>query len=167
MHREFQFLLDKAGKVNKAAKERSKIDAADADLLDITQLELYKQYNPELPQQPATDVVVLGQPPEDVVAEVGEEEAAEEQTEEELGDSLTAAFQRDLQESNLPLDWTADDYQVELDIGLQYDLEAAIGAGEYVTVEAEPEIPAFGDDDGGITEQDPAALFALLTQSRG
>ncbi|KAL0032647.1 hypothetical protein WJX77_012673 [Trebouxia sp. C0004] len=127
--------------------------------------DLYKRYNQELPTQSsaAADVIVLDDvPPTD---DANEEDTALQQTEDELEASLTAAMHMDLTQSHLPLDWAADSYQCQLDIELQYDLEAAVWDGQYITLEAEPEIPVFGNDEEAIGDVNHTALYARLTQS--
>ncbi|DBA92417.1 TPA: hypothetical protein ACH3X1_002655 [Trebouxia sp. C0004] len=136
----------------KPRKESSKVHAADAAQLDHTTLQRYQLLNPELPAQLASpDVVVIDAPPEDHLAEVAVEEAAEEQTDEELESSLTAAVERRKHEVlTLPAWWTGE-FQKCLDIEVQYDLDASIWHGEYVTVQPEPDIPAFGQQEEAVS----------------
>ncbi|DBA74410.1 TPA: hypothetical protein ACH3X1_011165 [Trebouxia sp. C0004] len=84
----FHTAADKAAKPD---KQQRKVDATDAGALNITTLDLYKRYNPELPTQScaAADVIVLDDvPPTD---DANEEDTALQQSEEELEASLTAA----------------------------------------------------------------------------
>ncbi len=51
-----------------------------------------------------------------------------------------------------------------LDIELQYDLDAAVWEGEHVTVQPEPDIPAFGNDEEAISmDVDRDELYRRLS----
>ena len=153
----------------KPRKESSKIDAADADQLDHTALQRYQLLNPQLPAHQASeqgpDVIVLEGPPEDHVAEVAADEAPEEQTEEELVSSLTAALECEKKEQPTLPDWWTGKFQAQLNIEMQYDLNATVWEGEYVTVQAEPKIPAFGNEEDAVCmDVDRDELYRRLSR---
>ena len=55
--------------------------------------------------------------------------------------------------------------QMMLNIDLEYDPDPAIWEGEYVTMDAAPEIPALGQEDDAVQlDVDHDDLFAKLTQ---
>ena len=67
---------------------------------------------------------MLDGPPEDAVAELGDDEAAQEQTEEELEMLLYSAREREAaQKLTLPT-WWKPTFQLHLDIQMQYNLTA-------------------------------------------
>ena len=95
-----------------------------------TSLAQYIVKQSQLPSQLPKDVIVLDGPPEDAVVELGDDEAAQEQTEdlpEELENSsrlLHSACEREAAEKlTLPTWWTPT-FQLHLDIQMQYDLTA-------------------------------------------
>ena len=73
---------------------------------------------------------MLDGPPEDAVAELGDDEAAQEQTEEELEMLLYSAREREAaQKLTLPT-WWKPTFQLHLDIQMQYNLTAPRWEGE-------------------------------------
>ena len=52
---------------------------------------------------------------------------------------MTAALEYERNEQLTLPDWWTGEFQAQLDIEMQYDLNAAVWQGEYVTVQAEPE----------------------------
>ena len=165
LHRLF---MPKEEKKDKPAKQPRELDATVATRpLDHTALAQYKRLNPQLPSQLPSqlpkDVVVLDGPPEDVVADHGDDEAAEEQTEDELEKSLHSAREREATEKlTLPTWWTPT-FQLHLDIQTQYDLAAPSWEGEYVTLQADAPIPAFGQADQAVgAHVDRNALYVRL-----
>ncbi|DBB00342.1 TPA: hypothetical protein ACH3X1_014168 [Trebouxia sp. C0004] len=158
----------KEEKKDKPAKQPRQVDAAAAaGPLDHTSLAQYKRLNPQLPSQLPSqlpeDVIVLDGPPEDAVAELGDDGAAEEQTEEELEKSPHSAREREAAETlTLPAWWTPT-FQLHLDIQMQYDLTVPSWEGEYVTPQADAPIPAFGQADQAVgAHVDRNALYLRL-----
>ena len=108
---------------------------------------------------------MLHDPPEDAVAELGDDEAAQEQTEEELEKSLHSAREREAAEKlTLPTWWTPTfKFQLHSDIQMQYGLTAPSWEGQYVILRADAPIPAFGQADQAVgVHVDRNALYLRL-----
>ncbi|KAL0036341.1 hypothetical protein WJX77_003254 [Trebouxia sp. C0004] len=152
------------------SKQRSKVAGADMGPVEVSDLDLYRAYNPAPSAQqsasqaehPAaidrtTDASAEGQG--------GNDEEAAAQTEEELEASLTAARELEAKEDMRFVANAETFTQMMLNIELEYDLASPIWEGEYVTTDTAPEIPALGQEDDAVPlDVDRDDLFAKLTQ---
>ncbi|DBB03978.1 TPA: hypothetical protein ACH3X1_013044 [Trebouxia sp. C0004] len=118
----------------KATKKQCTLDEADAQPLDITETARYQAMNPVRPAAPVAEVI-------DVAAQVDEFEVSDDddaESPEELLDFFSAALGHEQQ-------YAMNVRQDRLDVELQFDIEAALWDGEYVSVSPLEEVPAFGD----------------------
>ncbi|DBA89368.1 TPA: hypothetical protein ACH3X1_016229 [Trebouxia sp. C0004] len=116
----------------KATKKQRTLDEADAQPLDITETARYQAMNPVRPAAPVAEVI-------DVAAQVDEFEVSDDaESPEELLDFFSAALGHEQQDA-------VNVRQDRLDVELQFDIEAALWDGEYVSVSPLEEVPAFGD----------------------
>ena len=116
----------------KEAKKQRTIEAADAQLLDITETQRYQTLN-SLPPAPVAEVIDLE--PDAKEAEVFEDDV---ETPDELYDFSSAALCHEQQDA-------MEVRQDLLDVELHYDIEAALWDGEYVKASPFEEVSAFGD----------------------
>ena len=105
---------------------------------------------------------MLDGPPEDAVAELGDDEAAQEQTEEELEMLLYSARERvAAQKLTLPT-WWKPTFQLHLDIQMQYNLTAPRWEGE-CNPRSDPPIPVFEQAEQAVgAHVDCNALYLRL-----
>ncbi|DBA79934.1 TPA: hypothetical protein ACH3X1_008143 [Trebouxia sp. C0004] len=118
----------------KATKKQRTLDEADAQPLDITETARYQAVNPVRPAAPVAEVI-------DVAAQVDEFEVSDDdeaESPEELLDFFSAALGHKQQDA-------MNVRQDRLDVELQFDTEAALWDGEYVSVSPLEEVPAFAD----------------------
>ncbi|DBA92603.1 TPA: hypothetical protein ACH3X1_002822 [Trebouxia sp. C0004] len=100
------------------------------------------------------------------IAEVAAGEAAEEQTEEELVSSLTAALARLSIEYWKMKSSHSQTGGLATSRNIYSTLDAAIWTGEYVTVQPEPGMPAFGQDEEAVSlDVDRDELYRRLSRN--
>ncbi|DBA96961.1 TPA: hypothetical protein ACH3X1_001287 [Trebouxia sp. C0004] len=135
----------------KATKKQRTLDEADSQPLDITETARYQAMNPVRPAAPVAEVI-------DVAAQVDEFEVSDDddaESPEELLDFFSAALGHEQQDA-------MNVRQDRLDVELQFDIEAALWDGEYISVSPLEEVPAFGDATDSQNMDVDAALIDVF-----